>query len=128
MYTFGFAKDLDFETCMQYGVLSKRITGESLDCPDYTQFMEEVLTPLLMQYEPQDVYNADETSLYYKCLPDRTYTFKHERVRVFPIWSNSYWSNYCQLNYFSLFFVILRSEDQSNGTPRTVLVSCLLLT
>ena len=49
--------------------------------------MEEVLTPLLMQYEPQDVYNADETSLYYKCLPDRTYAFEHERVRVhvFPI-------------------------------------------
>ena len=98
MYSFRFAKDLDFETweatngflhrfCMQYGVLSKRITGESLDCPDYTQFMEEVLTPLLMQYEPQDVYNADETSLYNKCLPDRTYAFEHERVRVhvFPI-------------------------------------------
>ena len=30
---------------MRYGVLSKHITGESLDCPDYTQFMEEVLTP-----------------------------------------------------------------------------------
>ena len=98
MYSFRFAKDLDFETweatngflhrfCMQYGVLSKCITGESLDCPDYTQFMEEVLTPLLMQYEPQDVYNADETSLYYKCLPDRIYAFEHERVRVhvFPI-------------------------------------------
>ena len=98
MYSFRFAKDLDFKTweatngflhrfCMRYGVLSKRITGESLDCPDYTQFMEEVLTPLLMQYEPQDVYNADETSLYYKCLPDRTYAFEHERVRVhvFPI-------------------------------------------
>ena len=72
---------------MRYGVLSKRITGESLDCSDYTQLMEEVLTPLLMQYEPQDVYNADETSLYYKCLPDRTYAFEHERVRVhvFPI-------------------------------------------
>ena len=98
MYSFRFAKDLDCETweatngflhrfCMRYGVLSKHITGESLDCPDYTQFMEEVLTPLLMQYEPQDVYNADETSLYYKCLPDRTYAFEHERVRVhvFPI-------------------------------------------
>ena len=55
MYSFRFAKDLDFETweatngflhrfCMQYGVLFKCITGESLDCPDYTQFMEEVLT------------------------------------------------------------------------------------
>ena len=98
MYSFRFAKDLNFETWeatngflhrfyMRYGVLSKHITGESLDCPDYTQLMEEVLTPLLMQYEPQDVYNADETSLYYKCLPDRTYAFEHERVHVhvFPI-------------------------------------------
>ena len=110
MYSFRFAKDLNFETweatngflhrfCMQYGVLSKRITGESLNCPDYTQFMEEVLTPLLMQYEPQDVYNADETSLYYKCLPDRTYAFEHERVCVFTIWSN-----YCWSNNFCLFF------------------------
>ena len=43
MYSFRFAKDLDFETweatngfphrfCMRYGVLSKHITGESLDC------------------------------------------------------------------------------------------------
>ena len=75
MYSFRFATDLNFETweatngflhrfCMRYGVLSKCITGESLDCPDYAQFTEEVLTPLLMQYEPQDVYNADETSLY----------------------------------------------------------------
>ena len=55
MYSFRFAKDLDCETweatngflhrfCMRYGVLSKCITGESLDCPDYTQFIEEVLT------------------------------------------------------------------------------------
>ena len=93
MYSFRFAKDLGFETweatngflhrfCMQYGVLFKSITGESLDCPDYAQFMEEVLTPLLMQYEQQDVYNADETSLYHKCLPDRTCAFEHERVHV----------------------------------------------
>ena len=87
---------------MHYGVLSKCITGESLDCPDYTQFMEEVLTPLLMQYEPQDVYNADETSLYYKFLPNMTCAFEHERVHVFPIRSNSCWSN--DLSSFFFFF------------------------
>ena len=74
---------MDFYTDFACGTVS--CPSASLDCPDYTQFMEEVLTPLLMQYEPQDVYNADETSLYYKCLPDRTYAFEHERVRVFPI-------------------------------------------
>ena len=91
---------MDFYTDFACGMVScPSASLVSLDCPDYTQFMEEVLTPLLKQYEPQDVYNADETSLYYKCLPDRTYTFEHERVHVFPIWSNSYWSN-----NFSLFF------------------------
>ena len=106
MYSFRFAKDLNFETweatngflhrfCMQYGVLSKRITGEILDCPDYAQFTE-VLTPLLMQYEPQDVYNADETSLYYKCLPDR--------MCVFTIWSIPTGQITAWLNYFCLFF------------------------
>ena len=113
MYSFRFAKDLGFETweatngflhrfCMRSGVLSQHNTGESLDCPYYAQFMEEVLIPLLMEYEPQGVYNADETSLYYKCLPDRTYAFEHERVcvhvhlylkfqsigQIFTIWSN----------------------------------------
>ena len=141
MYTFRFAKDLNFETweatngflhrfCMWYGVLSKRITGESLDCPDYTQFMEEILTPLLMQYEPQDVYNADE-NLYIRsvyltglmhlsmrgCMYSQSGQIPTGRITASRI-----------TFVFFFLFVLLRSEDQSNGTPRTVLVSCLLLT
>ena len=53
--------------CKFYGILSK-MCGESLDCPDYTQFIEEVLTPLMEEYEPQNIYNVDETSLFYKSL------------------------------------------------------------
>ena len=31
--------------CKHYGILSKKMCGESLDCPDYSQIIEEVLTP-----------------------------------------------------------------------------------
>ena len=34
------------------------------------------LKPLLEQYNPCDIYNADETGLFYKCLPSRTLAFK----------------------------------------------------
>ena len=30
------------------------------------------------RYSPEDIYNVDETGLFYKLLPDRTYTFKGE--------------------------------------------------
>ena len=54
--------------------------GESLDCPDYSQFIEEVLKPLMEEYEPQNIYNADETSLFYKSLSNCTMSFDSEQV------------------------------------------------
>ena len=33
---------------------------------------------LLERYNPEDIYNVDETGLFYKLLPDRTYTLKNE--------------------------------------------------
>ena len=54
--------------------------GESLDCPDYSQFIKEVLTPLMEEYEPQNIYNADETSLFYKSLSNHTMSFGSEEV------------------------------------------------
>ena len=54
--------------------------GESLDCPDYSQFIEEVLKPLMEEYESQNIYNADETSLFYKSLSNCTMSFDGEEV------------------------------------------------
>lgn len=31
---------------------------------------------------PDDVYNADETGLFYKCLPDKTISFKRDDCHV----------------------------------------------
>lgn len=33
---------------------------------------------LLAPYEEKDIFNADETGLFFKCLPDKTLTFKNE--------------------------------------------------
>ena len=37
------------------------------------EWKETVLYPTLESYVPQDIYNSDETALFYKCLPHRTY-------------------------------------------------------
>ena len=66
--------------CKRYGILSKKMCGESLDCPDCSQFIEEVLKPLMEEYEPQNIYNADETSLFYKSLSNHTMSFDSEQV------------------------------------------------
>ena len=37
------------------------------------EWKETVLYHTLESYAPQDIYNGDETALFYKCLPQRTY-------------------------------------------------------
>ena len=50
--------------CQWYAVVSKKITGEGLDCPDYSDFLENTWKPLLQEYKPNDIYNADETHFF----------------------------------------------------------------
>ena len=38
-----------------------------------------MLKPLLQKYEPWDIYNVDETSLFFKSLSDRTMSFDGEQ-------------------------------------------------
>jgi len=33
----------------------------------------------MVDYDARDIFNADETGIFYKCLPDRTLTFKNEK-------------------------------------------------
>ena len=61
--------------------MSRKIVGEALDCPDYDEFRRDVLDPLLKQYRPNDIYNADETSFFFRLLASRTYAFEEESVR-----------------------------------------------
>ena len=40
---------------------------------------ETVLLPTLAKYSPNDIYNGDETALFYKSLPHRTYCFDSDK-------------------------------------------------
>lgn len=62
------------------GIVQKVMSGESasvseVDCEDYRR---DVLPTLLADYDPRDVFNADETGLFFKCLPEKTLAFKGE--------------------------------------------------
>ena len=45
----------------------------SADSEGAKEWISTVLPRLLRQYEPEDVYNADETSVYYQTTPDGLY-------------------------------------------------------
>lgn len=57
----------------------KQISGESKSVPlQSCEQWKEKLQELLENYEPRNVFNADEAALFFKCTPDKTYTFKGE--------------------------------------------------
>ena len=60
----------------RYGIVNKAVCGtkESATGKDQLEeWKETVLYPTLEAYGPQDIYNGNETALFYKCLPHRTY-------------------------------------------------------
>lgn len=46
---------------------------------DCTKWKRDFLPHLLEGYQARDVFNADETGLFFKCLPDNTLTFKNQK-------------------------------------------------
>ncbi|XP_013164004.1 PREDICTED: tigger transposable element-derived protein 6-like isoform X2 [Papilio xuthus] len=56
-------------------IVFRKICGESVNetvCDDW----KDKLAELTAGYDPEDIFNADETGLFYKCLPDKTLSFK----------------------------------------------------
>ena len=41
--------------------------------------VSKTLPHLLMDYAPQDVFNADEMGLFWQVLPDKTFSFKSDQ-------------------------------------------------
>lgn len=64
----------------RHGLAFKKLCGESASVnPETVKTWKETrLKELLAEYEPQDIFNADETGLMWQMLPDRTLTFKGE--------------------------------------------------
>ena len=59
----------------RYGMKSKLIHGEA---NNYSDWLDGVLQPWMNKYSKTDIYNVDETSLYYKSLGSHTMSFPGE--------------------------------------------------
>ncbi|XP_052696183.1 tigger transposable element-derived protein 4-like [Crassostrea angulata] len=84
----------------RHSITFKRVCGESKSVADGTDAMKawaSSLQTILAEYSPSDIFNADETGLFFRLLPDKTLEFKgvdchggknsKERVTVM-VWSN----------------------------------------
>ena len=62
------------------GIVFKKICGESNSVDSSSNDMtawQSKMQMLLHQYKPEDIYNADETGIFYQLLPDKTMEFKN---------------------------------------------------
>ena len=62
--------------------MNKAICGRKESAAPHDEletWKETVLVPTLARYSPNDIYNGDETALFYKSLPHRTYCFDGDK-------------------------------------------------
>lgn len=65
---------------IHHNITFKSISGESasVNPEDVASFLVK-LPSLVRGYSPRDIYNADETGLYFRALPNKTMNLKHEK-------------------------------------------------
>ena len=64
-------------------IVYKRPHGEQKDA-DFSAanvWIENEWPKIIEEYAPEDIYNADETGLYYRALPEHTFMFKGENAK-----------------------------------------------
>lgn len=89
-----FAKDLGIDSFqassgwlekfkIRNGIVQRVLSGEGADVSEIAcdEYRQRVLPALLEGYKPDDIFNADETGLFFKCLPDKTLAFKGEKCQ-----------------------------------------------
>ncbi|GBM51556.1 Tigger transposable element-derived protein 4 [Araneus ventricosus] len=61
--------------------MAKVISGESkdVDVNNGENWIKEILSKILKDYKPENIFNADETPLFFQCVPQKTLTFKKEK-------------------------------------------------
>lgn len=64
----------------RHGISFKKVSGESgaVDQTIVSDYRVTKLQALLKEYAPSDIFNCDETGLFFKMLPDRTLAFSGE--------------------------------------------------
>ena len=62
-------------------VVSQRMVGESsaVNMTEVNKWKTEVLEPLLMKYPKEDVFNTDETGLFYPLMTDKIHSLKGDK-------------------------------------------------
>ncbi|GFR58720.1 tigger transposable element-derived protein [Elysia marginata] len=64
---------------LRHGIVMKAVSGEAASAKRVdTTAWEAELQDILKKFEPRDIYNADETGLFYKCLPNKSLAFQGE--------------------------------------------------
>ncbi len=65
----------------RHGITFKTVQGEAgaVDSQSLLEWQQQVLRPLLGQFSADDVFNLDETGLFWQLLPNKTMAFRGER-------------------------------------------------
>ena len=63
------------------GIVFKYVCGEAnqVSTRMTSDWLQSTLPSVLNEYEARDVFNADKTGLFYRCLPDKTLSFKGQQ-------------------------------------------------
>lgn len=66
---------------VRHNIVAGKIAGESLSVQqsDVSDWLERVWPNLRAQFKDEEIFNADETGLFYKLTPDKTLKFKGEK-------------------------------------------------
>lgn len=64
----------------RHNIKFKKLSGESASVSDNVcSKWKDELKKIIEPYDNKNIFNADETGLFYKCLPDRSMCFKEEK-------------------------------------------------
>ncbi|GBO05028.1 Tigger transposable element-derived protein 4 [Araneus ventricosus] len=66
----------------KHKIVLRKLFSEKASIPESVceEWIKDI-PALVKGYEPKNIFNADETGLFYKCLPDKTTMFKDEEYR-----------------------------------------------
>ena len=67
---------------MRKDIACKKLHGEaeSIDQNGVDEWQTNCLPALSKQFKAENIFNADETGLFYQCLPERTHVFKNDML------------------------------------------------
>lgn len=66
----------------RHSIVFRKVTGEAADCPkEEIDSWVETLSSKITDYDAKDVYNCDETGLFFRAIPDKTLCLKSDACK-----------------------------------------------